>query len=201
MTQTTTVQAIGSTTITRFKRVMPTARGIRRPQPGRVWLAAVVLLQAVAGYASEIIVANENYRVESFREIDREFVRSALQRINNLTTTHFGARLSGRAEQDLGYLQRLLDEGLVDSDDTATLQAMGVAFGETLRQERYLKWVRYIDRAGASRALQLAHEDYYIYPLTLISRRASVGANVDLQALFQRNLSALDAYKESQRYD
>ena len=77
---------------------------------------------------------------------------------------------------------------------------MGVALGEVLRKERYLKWVRYIDPEGASRALQLTHEDYYVFPITLISRRASVGAKVDVQVLFQRALNNIDAYTESQRY-
>lgn len=144
--------------------------------------------------------AEEQYLVKPFREIDRDYISQGLQRVDNLLSRHFGVYLSGDTQLDLSYLQRLLDEQRVDSDDLQTLQGMGVALGEVLRKERYLKWVRYIDPEGASRALQLTHEDYYVFPITLISRRASVGAKVDVQVLFQRALNNIDAYIESQRY-
>ena len=158
------------------------------------------LLAFSAGSVHAAAQDNQSYEVWEFRDIDREYVNGALQRVNDLTTRHMGARLTGSAATDLDYLQRLLDDHLVARDDLQTLQAMGVAFAEVLRKQRYLKWVRYSDREGTSRALQLAHENYFIYPVTVIARRAAVGAEVDVRQLFQRNIAALDAYVESQRY-
>ena len=187
-----------------FARTAPAARTGIAKFGAALLLALLGILAIGAGTvpaaAAQDYQDNQNYKVWEFRDIDREYVSGALQRINDLTTRHMGARLTGSAATDLGYLQRLLDENLVARDDLQTLQAMGVAFAEVLRKQRYLKWVRYSDREGISRALQLAHENYFIYPVTVIARRAAVGAEVDIRQLFQRSITALDAYVESQRY-
>lgn len=171
--------------------------------PGITFAPLQILVLITALFFSALPVATaaeEQYLVKPFRKIDRDYISQGLQRVDHLLSRHFGVYLSGDTQLDLGYLQRLLDEQRVDSDDLQTLQGMGIALGEVLRRERYLKWVRYIDPVGASRALQLTHEDYYVFPITLISRRVSVGAKVDIQELFQRALDNIDSYIESQRY-
>jgi hypothetical protein len=176
-----------------YNRVMPCLFKVSDDAPSITFATRQLLVLITAFFFLALPVATaaeEQYLVKPFREIDRD----------NLLSRHFGVYLSGDTQLDLSYLQRLLDEQRVDSDDLQTLQGMGVALGEVLRKERYLKWVRYIDPEGASRALQLTHEDYYVFPITLISRRASVGAKVDVQVLFQRALNNIDAYTESQRY-
>ncbi len=184
-------------------RVTPRIFKVSGHAPGITFSPLQILALITAFCFSAPLVATaaeEQYLVKPFRKIDRDYISQGLQRVDNLLSRHFGVYLSGDTQLDLGYLQRLLDEQRVDSDDLQTLQGMGVALGEVLRKERYLKWVRYIDPEGASRALQLTHEDYYVFPITLISRRASVGAKVDIQVLFQRAVDNIDAYIESQRY-
>ncbi|GEM_PF-495446 len=186
-----------------YKRAMPCLFKVGDDASSITFATRQLLVLITAFLCSALPVATaaeEQYLVKPFREIDRDYISQGLQRVDNLLSRHFGVYLSGDTQLDLSYLQRLLDEQRVDSDDLQTLQGMGVALGEVLRQERYLKWVRYIDPEGASRALQLTHEDYYVFPITLISRRASVGAKVDVQVLFQRALNNIDAYIESQRY-
>jgi len=186
-----------------YKRAMPCLLKVSDDASSITFATRQLLVLITAFLCSALPVATaaeEQYLVKPFREIDRDYISQGLQRVDNLLSRHFGVYLSGDTQLDLSYLQRLLDEQRVDSDDLQTLQGMGVALGEVLRQERYLKWVRYIDPEGASRALQLTHEDYYVFPITLISRRASVGAKVDVQVLFQRALNNIDAYIESQRY-
>ena len=184
-------------------RVNPCILKVSGHTPGITFSPLQILALITAFFFSAPLVATaaeEQDLVKPFRKIDRDYISQGLQRVDDLLSRHFGVYLSGDTQLDLGYLQRLLDEQRVDSDDLQTLQGMGVALGEVLRKERYLKWVRYIDPEGASRALQLTHEDYYVFPITLISRRASVGAKVDIQVLFQRALDNIDAYRESQRY-
>ena len=186
-----------------YNRVTPCPFKVSDDTPGISFATRQLLVLITAFFFLALPVATaaeEQYLVKPFREIDRDYISQGLQRVDNLLSRHFGVYLSGDTQLDLSYLQRLLDEQRVDSDDLQTLQGMGVALGEVLRKERYLKWVRYIDPEGASRALQLTHEDYYVFPITLISRRASVGAKVDVQVLFQRALNNIDAYIESQRY-
>ncbi|MBT8138318.1 MAG: DUF3806 domain-containing protein [Gammaproteobacteria bacterium] len=143
---------------------------------------------------------SETYQVREFRHIDREYVGQALERVNQLAGERFGERLSGSPERDIALLQRLLDARAVPFDDLQLLQSMGIALGEIIRPQRNLIWVRYIDGKGASRALQLKREPLFIYPVTAISRRAAVGAPVDVEAIYKRALDRVDEHIEEQRY-
>ncbi|MGB5324762.1 MAG: DUF3806 domain-containing protein [Pseudomonadales bacterium] len=157
------------------------------------------LVQATASPASTGRSLAETYQVREFREIDQDYVAIALRRVNDLVGQYYGARLSYVPARDIGLLQRLLDEKKVAFDDPGTLQALGVALGELMRRQRELVWVRYIDAQGSARALQLKREPYFLYPVTAIWRRAEVGAPVDVEAIYQRALSQIDAYVERQR--
>lgn len=154
--------------------------------PHRIWQTARIaiafcIFQALAAGA----FAEEPYRIAEFREIDREYLKIARDQANERCASRFGTRFRGNKQHDLPLLQRLLDEKHVTSNELALLQGMGVILGEVLRSEYPLDWVRYIDNEGASRALQLRHTEHFIFPITAISRRASVDAAVDIAAIYQ----------------
>lgn len=160
-------------------------------------VAAIVLLMLSARLAA---ASEELYQIMDLRNADRYFVSLSLERVNELTRSHFGSMLNGSTEHDIPLLQRLLSDKVVAQDNTVMLQAMGIALGEVLKGQRELKWVRYLDTKGTSRALQLKHENYFIYPVTLISRRVSAGIEVDIAALYSEILQKLDDYIEQHVY-
>lgn len=140
---------------------------------------------------TDIEFAEQDYRIDSFRQIDHEYIEQAKQRINDRARRSLGSSFRGQAEYDIPLLQRMLDEKIVAADELELLQAMGVVLGEVFRSRYPIDWIRYSDIDGTSRALQLRHEAHFIFPITMISRRASVGAAVDVQAIYERALSAL----------
>lgn len=97
-----------------------------------------------------------------------------------------GRSLTGVPGRDLDTLQRLLDARGIATDDALTLQAMGVVFGDLLAAELDMDWVVYLDRAGRSRALRYREEETFLFPVTMIERRYSAGAPVNLAELFDR---------------
>jgi len=143
-------------------------------------LIVLTLLLGTTGTSAE-----EPYRIAEFREIDREYLRVARERINQRCSNSFGTRFRGDKHHDLPLLQRLLDERRVTREELALLQGMGVILGDILRKEYPLDWVRYIDAEGSSRALQLRHQQHFIFPITAISRRAAVDAPVDVKTIYQ----------------
>jgi len=142
-------------------------------------VSLLLLLSTTAATAEPV------YRLAEFREIDREYLRIARNRLNERISETTGTRFRGDKYHDLPLLQRLLDENYVKPDEPALLQAMGIILGEVLRSEYPLDWIRYIDNEGASRALQLRHQEHFVFPITAISRRASVNAAVDIDAIYQ----------------
>lgn len=140
---------------------------------------------------SPIIFAAEEYLVKDFRDIDQSYLEHALDKINDVTSEHFGTHFKHDKEHDLNLLQRLLDENIIKSQHVALLQAMGVVLGELYRQEYPLEWVRYLDKEGQSRALKLRHYPYFIFPITSISRRVEVGLTFDIKKHFRETIDLL----------
>ena len=99
-----------------------------------------------------------------------------------------GRRLSGTTTRDLETLQRVIDLRWVDSEDVQTQQALGIVFGDLLANELDLDWVIYRDRAGRSRALRYRDQDIYVFPITMLSRRLSAGAQLSVSDLFEEQL-------------
>ncbi len=122
-------------------------------------------------------------RIEPLSAIDRQFMANQRADVERRANA-LGRQLSGNASRDLDTLQRLLDTGSVGRDDLLGLQAMGVVLGDLLSKELRMEWVVYRDRAGRSRALHYPNTDVYLFPVTMISRRYSVGADKPVAEIF-----------------
>ena len=96
---------------------------------------------------------------------------------------------------DLRVIQELLDKRIIEKGQTYELQAMGVVMGDLLAAELSMKWVVYEDKIGRSRALQLGRSDNFLFPITMISRRAEVGAEVKVRAIYDRAVSLMEPYR------
>lgn len=86
----------------------------------------------------------------------------------------------------LAIAQRIIDSGKIESTDTWKMNAVGVLFGDALKQaigER-LAWVVAEDSSGRAYALRWKHSAVLIYPLSAIKSRMVASEPVDLHALF-----------------
>lgn len=127
----------------------------------------------------------QEWRTEAISQIDQQFMARQRSAIDDLARMNLSKQLNG-SKDDLAILQQLLDKHLVRSDDSETLQAMGVVMGDVLKREHNLEWTIYFDRLGRSRALAIPRTAEFLFPITMISRRVEVGGEVDVQALFDR---------------
>ena len=137
--------------------------------------------------------------IRQFSESDERYLQQGRDRINELTRRHLGSRFQQQQEHDVALLQRLLDEQLVSTQDSRLLQDMGIILGDLLILEFDLRWVIYVDKYGPSRALQLKLTENVLFPITMISRRAEVGLEVDIAALYQQAEKKIAAYKAAAR--
>ena len=134
-------------------------------------------------------------RQEALTEIDKTFMANQRASINDLCREHYGRQLTGQRLNDFALLQRLLDDQLVKPTDVLTLQAMGVIFGDIIAKELRLSWTIYIDQYGRSRALAIPKQRDVIFPVTMISRRIQAGANVNIDAVYQKARDATETIK------
>ena len=148
-------------------------------------LLLLLLLPALSVCTSWSIAQSPNFDVliEPLTAIDRQFMADQRMRVEQLAN-RLGRGLTGVADRDLNTLQRILDERMVSAEDTLTLQALGVVFGDLLGDRLDMDWVVYRDNKGRSRALRYRQMEVYLFPVTMISRRQEGGSERRLKPLF-----------------
>ena len=170
---------------------LSTSEAVSQPQKKRFSthglrrLLVLFTLPALSVCTSWSVAQNPNFDVliESLTAIDRQFMADQRMRVERLAN-RLGRGLTGVADRDLDTLQRILDDRLVPAQDTLTLQAMGVVFGDLLGDRLDMDWVVYRDHKGRSRALRHRQMDVYLFPVTMISRRQERGSERRLKPLF-----------------
>ena len=170
---------------------LSTSEAVSQPQKKRFLthglrrLLVLFTLPALSVCTSWSIAQNPNFEflIESLTAIDRQFMADQRMRVEQLAN-RLGRGLTGVADRDLDTLQRILDGRLVPTEDTLTLQAMGVVFGDLLGDRLDMDWVVYRDNKGRSRALRSRQMDVYLFPVTMISRRQEGGSERRLKPLF-----------------
>ena len=174
---------------------LSTSEAVSQPQKKRFStyglrrLLVLFTLPALYVCTSWSVAQNSNFDVliESLTAIDRQFMADQRIRVERLAN-RLGRGLTGVADRDLDTLQRILDGRLVPAEDTLTLQAMGVVYGDLLGDRLDMDWVVYRDNKGRSRALQYRQIDVYLFPVTMISRRQEGGSERRLKPLFDNTV-------------
>ena len=124
---------------------------------------------------------------------DEGHLASQRARVDELTRLHLGTPIRGDLT-DLDTLQRLIDRGLVDKEDTRMQQAMGVVLGDVfILEEPALEWKVYEDELGRTRALCIP-ADECLFPVTMLSRRMAVGLKPDVKKVLTEALALIDPY-------
>ena len=170
---------------------LSTSEAVSQPQKTRFStkclrrLLALFILPALSLCASWSVAQSPNFDVliEPLTAIDQQFMTEQRMRVEQLAN-RLGRGLTGVVDRDLDTLQRILDERMVPVEDTLTLQAMGVVFGDLLGERLDMDWVVYRDSKGRSRALRYRQIDVYLFPVTMISRRQEGGSERRLKPLF-----------------
>ncbi|ROS04776.1 uncharacterized protein DUF3806 [Sinobacterium caligoides] len=125
--------------------------------------------------------------------MDIRYLDIQRQRIEDLFISHFGQNIR-QNHSDLEVMQKLLDKRLIKRNDTLTNQALGIVLGDLIAKELNMKWVVYSDSYGRSRALQLGRSEYFLFPVTMISRRTDADISPDVERLFNKAISTIQPH-------
>ncbi|MEQ8517357.1 MAG: DUF3806 domain-containing protein [Chromatocurvus sp.] len=142
-------------------------------------------------------VGQDQVRVSELTPLDKQFMQRQRDSIEDLARRYTGSGFDGSPANDISLLQRLLDERRVRPDQTEELQAMGILLGDVLAKELDMHWVVYEDPLGRSRALRYRDTENYLFPVTMISRRQSVGNDRPVQEIYDKAVSLIEPVRES----
>lgn len=165
----------------------------RGPGPRAALLSCLLTVFSLAA-ALPASAQLEEKRITTLTPLDRQYMESQRLLITEMTLRQYGG-LCCRTVDELTYLQRLLDDGVVRADQTLELQAMGVVLGDLLASELDMSWVIYEDAQGRSRALRLGETDNFLFPITMISRRREAENLTPVSEIYQGALDAIEAVR------
>lgn len=139
-------------------------------------------------------------RIEDFSQVDDNHMRQQVQSIETLVQMRMGTRLRGDLS-DLSTLQAIVDRGLVERDDVLRLQALGAVLGNVMESEvEHLRWKIYEDEEGRSRALCVVNTEHCLFPVTMLSRRMTVGLKPNVQEVYRNALELIAPHLPQQPY-
>jgi hypothetical protein len=100
---------------------------------------------------------------------------------------------------DLDLIQDIVDARLIPQDDLQGWQALGVVLGDLFARELKLHWVQVEDELGVSRALQFGKSRNFVFPVTMLSKRAGFREAIDIRELYARVAAEVEHFKELDR--
>lgn len=128
--------------------------------------------------------------IEALSPIDSRYLDNQRDRVEQLFVQYFAKNIRGD-DSDLTTLQQLIDRRIVRRDDTLMNQALGIILGDRLAARLNMKWVTYSDAYGRSRALQLGHSEYFLFPVTMVSRRTDAGITPRIDTLYNNAIKIM----------
>ena len=151
-----------------------------------------LFLLLIASWA-HLAMAQPYPRIENLSKIDLNYMEQQRNDLRGIAAINLGRQFSGQRERDLALLQKMLNQGLVGPDQVSEMQAMGIMMGDLLAAEFDMKWVVYTDQAGRSRALRYQDSNFFLYPVTMISRRRTAGDMTPVSAIYERAAKLVEA--------
>ena len=125
-------------------------------------------------------------RIGPLADSDERLLSQQRSAVDELARHHVGSPLSGGTTDDLRILQELLDQRVLQPDQTYELQALGVVLGDVMVAQLGFSWAVVEDELGRSRALRLGESDELVYPVTMISKRVEADVRFTVNELYAK---------------
>jgi hypothetical protein len=147
-----------------------------------------LLVLIISLLTTSVVSSSElEVQIRPLSAIDTHYMTEQRKSVEALAN-RLGRRISGKTARDLETLQYIIDSRWIDAEDIQTQQALGIVFGDLLASELNFDWVIYRDRAGRSRALRYRNQDIFVFPITMLARRLSAGADLSVSVLFDEQV-------------
>ena len=125
-------------------------------------------------------------RIGPLTHSDERLLSQQRSVVDELARRHVGSPVTGGTANDLRILQELLDQRVLQPDQTYELQALGVVLGDVMVAQLDFSWVVVEDELGRSRALRLEESDDMVYPVTMISKRVEADVRFTVDELYAK---------------
>jgi hypothetical protein len=116
--------------------------------------------------------------------------------VSNLIKEDYGYELN-QSIDDLRYLQKVIDDGSIDSQDRYATECIGVAFGRVLAtNEEGMDWWAVVDDYGRDLVIRYKHTSLQIDAMHMIGKRLEDGVRVDVRELYDSLMDSVSEIKD-----
>jgi hypothetical protein len=133
-----------------------------------------------------------------FFELSEDDYKALAQRwvsISNLVKEDYGYELNQSIE-DLGYLQKVIDDGSIDAKNRYAAESLGVAFGRVLASNQEgMDWWTVVDDYGRGVVIRYKHTTLQIDAMHMIGKRLENGVPVNVRRLYNSVMDTVSKVK------
>ena len=123
-----------------------------------------------------------SFRALNAQELEQK--EHLIQSVGNIAA-EIGFNLSDNGKRsDLAVLEEVLEHLSWMEHGEVCFVAVGLAFGTVLAATEPLEWVKFQDKWGEEISLKLRGYEYFIHPVSMMTKRAEKEEQIDLQYLF-----------------
>ena len=144
--------------------------------------------------------ADERANISSLSWTDKQYMAAQVEQLDLLVRDEFGSQLH-ESTTDLDLIQRIINRGIIDKTNVQSQQALGMALGNVIAKETGMQWYAYKDSNGRNRALCVPETEHCLFPVTMLSRRMSVGLYPDVDKIYKESLEMLGKHLKKSPYD
>lgn len=117
--------------------------------------------------------------------------------VENLLQQQYPESQLTQSVSDLVWLQKIIDEGVLNVWETYHLQSLGIAFGRVLvRAVPGLDWAIVEDETGRDPVIRYKHTTLRVNVLTVISKRLERGERPDLDWLYTCAIESINKERD-----
>lgn len=146
-------------------------------------------------FVGKLAVANVQLQAVTIEELswmDKNKMQQQEDKIKEIARSKLGTTVH-RKWSDIALLQTMIDKKLVDKDDFATQEAMGVILGNIMQADfpSHLQWKVYKDKQGRSKALCVVKTQECLFPITMLSRRMQLEMAVNVASVYDNAINEI----------
>ncbi len=128
---------------------------------------------------------------DDYRDLAKRWVS-----ISNLVKEEYGYEIC-QSLKDLEYIQKVIDDELIDFQNWYALECLGVVFGRVLANNNEdLDWWVVEDSYGRNLIIRYLDTSLQFGVMQMLGKRLSEGSKVDVMWFYNRILNELDELKD-----
>lgn len=155
---------------------------------------------ATLAFSQASTAADKAVSISELSWTDKQYMSAQIDQVDALFRDEFGGQIH-QSKSDLDLLQRAINRGIVERSNIQGQQALGMVLGNVIAQETGMKWYAYKDEGGRSRALCVPDTEHCLFPVTMLSRRMSVGLYPNVEKIYTESIEMVGPHLKKSPYE